>query len=85
MKKKKGFDPLDFTIEHGALQVGTLGVVGVTGHMASRLPASAQNTGDNIMGSTSTIALIPRMHAVGGVFGSLRSLENKKFSKKKWL
>ena len=84
MKKKKSFNPLDFTIEHGALQVGTMGVVGITGSMASKLPASAQNTGANIMRSSSTIALIPRMHAVGGVFSSLKSFENKKFSKKKF-
>ena len=84
MKKKKGFDPLDFTIQHGTLQVGAMGAVGITGHMASRLPASAQNTGANIMRSSSTIALIPRMHAVGGVFSSLKSLENKTLSKKKF-
>ncbi|GAG86651.1 unnamed protein product, partial [marine sediment metagenome] len=39
MKKKKSFDPLDFTIKHGALQVGTMGVVGITGAMHSHMPA----------------------------------------------
>ena len=85
MKKKKGFDPLDFTIEHGALQIGTMSMVGVTGQIGDRMPASGHVARDNIMRSSSTISLIPQMHAVGGVFGSLRSLENKSFSKKKWL
>ena len=83
-KKYKKFDPTKFVIEHGALQVGTMGVVGVTGKIAGQMPASGQATGDKIMSSSSNIALIPRMHAVGGVFSSLRGLESKVHSKKKY-
>lgn len=82
IRRKKSFDPLDFTIKHGTLQVGTMGVVGITGEMHNRMPVAGQAVGSSIMRSTGTMALIPRMHAVGGVFSSLRGLEKKTRSKK---
>ena len=85
MKKKyKSFDPFDFTMEHGALQVGTLGVVGITGKMAESMPASGAAIANKITSSSGTLSLIPRIHAVGGVFSSLQGLEKKVHSKKKY-
>lgn len=83
MTRRKEFDPSKFVIEHGALQVGTMGVVGITGHMAGRMPASGAATASKITSTSSHLAMIPRIHAVGGVFGSLRSLESRVSLKKK--
>ena len=84
MKKRyKSFDPSKFVIEHGALQVGTLGVVGITGKMAGSMPAGGAATASKITSSSSSLSLIPRIHAVGGVFSSLRGLEQQVHSKKK--
>ena len=69
MSKKKKFEPFNFVREQGALQVGTLGVTG----LASRMPSSPQSGA--IQSSMGTMALVPKMHAVGGVFGSLGNLE----------
>ena len=74
-KKSKDFDPLGFTLEHGALQMGTLGVTS----MVHRMPSSPSS--NRITGGMEHISLIPRVHAVGGVFSSLDSL-GKKVKKK---
>ena len=82
-KRKKDFNPSKFVIEHGVLQAGTLGVVGITGHMAGSMPSSGASTANKITSSSGSLAMIPRMHAIGGVFGSLRGLERQVYSKNK--
>lgn len=70
VKKSKKFDPLDFTIKHGSLTVGTMGVIG----LADRMPDSPSKQG--IVRGMDTLKVVPSVHAVGGVFGSLGSLES---------
>ena len=69
MGKKKDFDPFDFTIKHGSLTIGTIGVTGLAG----RMPSSPQS--ENILQGMDTIKVIPTVHVVSGVFDSLGHLE----------
>lgn len=69
-KKKNGFDPSKFVIEHGKLTVGTMGVMGLAG----RMPHSPSSS--KIVGGMDTLKVLPTVHATGGVFGSLRGLED---------
>lgn len=68
-KKNKGFDPWKHTMDNASLYTGTLMSVGV----ASKLPSSP--TGNKVIAGMGNMELIPRMHSVGGVFGSLGHLE----------
>ena len=69
MAKKKKFNPYKHVMEHGKIQIGTLGVTG----LATRMPSSPQSGA--IQSSMGTMTVIPKVHAVGGVFGSLGNLE----------
>ena len=71
MKKHKEFNPLDFVMEHGKIQIGTMAVTG----LASKMPSSPQSGA--IQSSMGTMTIIPTVHAVGGVMGSLGSLERQ--------
>ena len=77
-KKSKGFDPFDFTVRHGSLTMGTVGVIG----LADRMPDSSSKSG--IVGGMDTLKIIPTTHAVGGVFGSLGNLERVVKKKKRY-
>ena len=70
-KHKKGFNPLDFTLEHGTLQVGYMGMTGI----ATRMPSSPQK--GQILSGMGSMRIIPTMHGISGVFGSLKHLEKK--------
>ena len=73
MKKKKSFDPFDFTMKHGALTIGTIGTVGMAGRLSQQMPSSQSAS---IMGGMNTITVLPTIHAASGVFGSLGMLED---------
>lgn len=70
-KKNKGFDPLDFTIKHGQITMGTQMMIGTTGLIEQRIPGTH---GVNIMQGMNTMGLLPTVHATGGVFQSLHML-----------
>ena len=67
--KGKGFDPLEFSVRHGRLTVGTMGVLG----LADRMPDSPSKQG--VVRGMAPLKVVPTVHAVGGSFGALRRLE----------
>ena len=75
-KKTKEFNPMDFVMEHGKIQIGTMAVTG----LASKMPSSPQSSA--IQSSMGTMTLIPTIHGVSGVMGSLGNLE-RQYKKKK--
>lgn len=75
--KKKGYDPFKETMDVGLVGVGSVGVVGITGHIAGRMPHHGAGTSSSIIHSMDTIKILPTMKATGSVFGSLRHLEKK--------
>lgn len=70
--KKKGFDPFDFVMEHGTMQVGYMGVTGLAG----RMPSSPQK--GQILSSMGTMRILPTIHATKGIFRSMEQLDYKK-------
>ena len=77
MKKTKEFNPLDFVMEHGKIQIGTMAVTGLASKMPSSPSSGAIQSGMDIL------PVIPMVHGIGGVMGSLGSLERSVKRKKK--
>lgn len=78
-KKSKGFNPMDFAIDNAMISAGTMAGVGMTGAVGKALPSPLS---DKIMQGMSPMAMIPTLHATGGVFQSLEYL-NKKVKKRR--
>jgi len=71
---KKKYDLFGNVMEHGKITMGTMGVIGITGKLAERMPTSGAGTASNIMGSMDTMKVIPTVHSAGIAMGSLSML-----------
>jgi len=73
MPKKRNKE-LDFVFDNMALSAGVVGGTHIVGKMSSTLPSPQSGS---IMKGMGTMKVVPTLHAAGGIFGQLQSLEKK--------
>jgi hypothetical protein len=73
-KKSKGFNPSTFAIDNAMLSAGTMIGAGMVGKIGETLPSPVSG---KIMGGMEPLAMLPTVHAAGGVFQSLDYLNRK--------
>jgi hypothetical protein len=78
-KKSKGFNPMNFAIDNATINAGTMVGVGMVGKIGESMPSPLSG---KIMQGMEPMAMIPTLHATGGVFQSLQSL-NKQVKKRR--
>lgn len=69
--KRKTFSPVDLVLENAGISVGVMGSTGLVGAMPDN-PSK-----ESIMQGMGTLRILPTVHAAGGVFQSLSSLDKK--------
>ena len=76
-RKKK--DMFGFVMENAAISAGTMASAGLVGKIGTTLPSDLSG---KIGQGMEPMAMIPTLHATGGVFGQLRNL-NKTVKKRR--